>query len=82
MPTPRKLSTEREEELACRLDNGEKATRLAKEDGVTLSYVSLLKRNRLKWGEHEGKTVVCPTEWGDCLFEIRQGQRYFVSAAS
>ncbi len=27
-------------------------------------------------------TFVCPTELGECLFEIRQGQRYFVRAAS
>ncbi len=82
MPTPKKLSREREEELACRLENGESPKELALAYGVSPEYVRGMRRTRLKWGEHEGKTVVCPTEWGDCLFEIRQGQRYFVSAAS
>jgi len=82
MPTPRKLSVEREEELACRLENGESPKLLAVAYGVSAAYVRWMQRTRLKWSDNEGKMVVCPTELGECLFEIRQGQRYFVRAAS
>ena len=82
MPTPRKLSTEREEELACRLENGESPKELALAYGVSAAYVRGMQRTRLKWSDNEGQLVVCRTELGEVMFVIKNGHRYFVRAAS
>jgi len=82
MPTKKKLSREREDELACRLENGESPKSLSLEYGVSAAYVRWMQRTHLRWSDNEGKMVVCPTELGEVMYVIKNGHRYFVRAAS